>query len=183
MVQGQTARCRRKKFHRNGRGPQHRMRWNWNCLDAKQADALRIFDTDFPGISQLPFGKRHSFAQGALPLFGHPLRGQRKELFQFFDCCLCIHGWLKSKNPAQPGRKLTVRAEIGGDRSVGQDGFRRAGSKIPITGRKATKNRCWPRRITQRDPLMEPVELYRRFECRKRCPADCCRYYKEASLS
>jgi hypothetical protein len=112
MVQGQTARCRRKKFHRNGRGPQHRMRWNWNCLDAKQADALRIFDTDFPGISQLTFGKRHSFTQGALPLFGHPLRGQRKELFQFFDRCLSIHAWLKSKNSAEQRRKMSLAAEI-----------------------------------------------------------------------
>lgn len=105
IVESQTSRSHRQKFHRNGCGPKHRMRRNWNCFDTKQANPLRISNTDCSRVSQLSSGEGHSAAQGALPLFSYPLRGQRQELFQVFDGCLPIHAALKSKNPAAAGQK------------------------------------------------------------------------------
>ena len=139
------------------------MRRNWNCFDTEQADALRISDTHCSGVSQLSFGKRHSAAQRALPLFGHPLLGHRKEFFELFSGCLSIHAWLKSKNPAADGENHLVTGAI--------------------TVRKATRTRFLQRRTMRRGQRAEPAEFDPRFGGRRHYPKHCCRYYKEATLS
>jgi len=61
------------------------MRWNRNGFDTQQPNPFRISHTNYFGIGQLDFGQVHAFAQNAPFLFGHPLRGERKQFFQLLE--------------------------------------------------------------------------------------------------
>lgn len=76
------------------------MRRDGNRIDAKQANAIRAFDTNRFCDGHFRFGERQTLAQHALLLVGRPLGGQRKQLLQLGNCRLSIHDCFESKNPA-----------------------------------------------------------------------------------
>ena len=74
---------------------------NRNRINLEQTDPFRISNSDGPGIGEFVLGKGNAFAQDAPLLFDRPLRCQRQKLLHLVDGYLSIHGFGKSKNPAE----------------------------------------------------------------------------------
>ncbi len=77
----------------------------WNRIYLQEADSLRIAHSDGFGIGDLAFGKRRSFVQNPLFLFGGPFHCQGKQCFKLLLRKLLIH---IEKPKQDSGRTMSI---------------------------------------------------------------------------